>query len=140
MRVRVPSAPWVAQSSDFGAAELFVAGGREVTSSTLRHDLVSGYAEVGQKVVWLAVPVASDVLLGAWMIGGLGSVSLAELNAMSDDVLRECAICMLLMAGTEAAQAEIRSEAFASRYLSEGAELAEYAHTVSTRLSRVFGL
>ncbi|MGL5826758.1 MAG: hypothetical protein ACRCYU_18400, partial [Nocardioides sp.] len=114
----------------------FVAGGSEVRASTLRQDPVTGDAEVGQVAVWFAVPVARDVLLAAWMIGGLGGVGRSELDRMSDGGLREYAVHSLLMEGTDAVQVEIGTEAFASGYRGEVVEVAEYAAAVASRLDQ----
>ncbi|MGL5809727.1 MAG: hypothetical protein ACRCYQ_07285 [Nocardioides sp.] len=138
MCVEAFSVPSAARSSECGSAVMFVAGGSEVRASTLRQDPVTGDAEVGQVAVWFAVPVARDVLLAAWMTGGLASVGREGLDEMSDDCVREHAVLSLIMAGTVAAQRVVESEVFASGYRGAGAEIAEYAAAVATRLDNVF--
>lgn len=139
MRVRTMSVPAAvaALSAEFGSVAMLAAGGREVAASTLRHDDRTGFAERGQSAVWMAVPVARDVLLAAWMLDGMALGDLDELHAMDDDKVRETAIHALVMAGTSAAQEEIRSAAFVSGYRSLGADVAEYAAALAARLDRV---
>ncbi|MGL5824048.1 MAG: hypothetical protein ACRCYU_04310 [Nocardioides sp.] len=136
MRVAVCSVPGAAWSGEYESVGLFVAGGPEVAASTLRVDPGTGYAEAGQMVAWVAVPVARDVLLGAWMVRGLAGVGWSELSRMSDDDVREYAIHSLVMEGADAAQVEMGTKRFAAGCRREVVEVAEYATVVAARLDR----
>lgn len=142
-RMPVPFEVWAEeQPSQFTSTGLFVAGSRDVAASTLRYDGVTGWAEPAQVAAWVAVPVALDVLLAAWMLDGAGSDT-GWLADASDDTIREVAIQSLVMVGTFAAQEEIRSARFRSGYrtsepAAEDEGVSAYFEALTARLHGAF--
>jgi hypothetical protein len=135
--------PVVAGRSRFGTVPvLFMSVDEDVAACTLpTDDEGSTYAVDGAASVWVAVPLARDVLVAAWMLSGPGGVDAAGVEVMSEDEVRAWALEGLAYCGCGPAKAELAGAGFGSSYREHryAAELAPYFDLVSARIDTAFG-
>ncbi|MGL5824946.1 MAG: hypothetical protein ACRCYU_09035 [Nocardioides sp.] len=115
-----------------------MAAGPEVPAITLPNDTDDGFAISGRPHAWLAVPVARDLLVAAWMIEGLAEVDAETLARWSDAEVWERAVQNLLAHGALAVRREVAAQRFSDAYRHARPALASYFALVSLRIDEAF--